>query len=68
MGSIIATASIIAVRCVREKCQRLLVADEASYNQCTQWEWFNRTWDDVLYRTMFMGLNLPEMLNQQSTR
>ena len=32
MGSSIATPGIIAVRCVREKCERLLVPDEASYH------------------------------------
>jgi hypothetical protein len=56
IGSDIATASIIALRCLREKCQRMLVADEASYNrECRRRECCNRTWNDVLHRHQFHG-------------
>jgi hypothetical protein len=44
IGSSIATPGIIALRCIREKCERLLVADEASHDQYKQREWFNQSW------------------------
>ena len=50
IGSSIATPGIIAVRCLREKCEWLLVPDEASHDQYKQREWFNQSWDDVLHR------------------
>ena len=55
VGSSIATPGIIALRCIREKCEWLLVADEASHDQCQQREWFNQSWDDVLHRHLVHG-------------
>ena len=55
IGSSIATPGIIAVRCVREKCERLLVADEASHDQSQHREWFNKPRDDILYRNHVHG-------------
>ena len=55
IGSSIATAGIIALRCIREKCERLLVADEASHDQYRQREWSNQSWDDVLHRHLVHG-------------
>jgi hypothetical protein len=55
VGSGIATAAIIALRCIREKCEQLLVADEASHDQYKQREWFNQSWDDVLHRHLVHG-------------
>jgi hypothetical protein len=65
VGSSIATPGIIAVRCIREKCERLLVADEASHDQYRQREWSNQPGMTFCTGTLFMGVNLPEMLNQQ---
>jgi hypothetical protein len=65
IGSGIATAGIIALRCIREKCERLLVADEASHDQYRQREWSNQPGMTFCTGTLFMGVNLPEMLNQQ---
>jgi hypothetical protein len=50
IGSSIATSGIIAVRCIREKCEWLLVADEENHNQCQHREWCNKPWDDLLHR------------------
>ena len=47
--------SLALRRCIREKCERLLVADEASHDQYKQREWFNQSWDDVLHRHLVHG-------------
>jgi hypothetical protein len=67
IDSSLATAGIIAVRCVCEKYERLLVPDQASHNQCKYREWHDRPW--MTFCTgLFMGLNLPEMLTQKCRR
>jgi hypothetical protein len=55
IGSSIATPGIITLRCIREKCEWLLVTDETSHDQYKQREWFNQSWDDVLHRDLVHG-------------
>jgi hypothetical protein len=47
IGSSIATPGIIAVRCIRAKCEWLLVADEENHDQCQHREWCDKPWDDL---------------------